>query len=74
MERALRVSHSRFTIHVIHDLSEAFVHLGPVHHVPPRGEVVGATVLILQVVGVLPDVGAEDRRGLAVHQRVVLVR
>ena len=34
----------------------------PVHRVPPGGEIVGAAVLIEQVVGVLPDVDAEDRR------------
>ena len=35
--------------------------LVPVDDVPPRGEVVGAAVLVLEVVGVLPDVDAEER-------------
>ena len=34
----------------------------PVDHVPPGGDVVGAAVLVLQIVGVLPDVDAQDRR------------
>src|SRR5690606_4630971 len=45
----------------------------PVDDVPPRLDVVGPPVLVLQVVGVLPDVEAEDRR-VAVHDRRVLVR
>src|SRR6186713_2404564 len=52
---------------------QSFVHLGPVHDAPPRADVVGPAVLILQVVRVLPDVDAEHG-GLAFHQRVVLVR
>src|SRR4026209_1215665 len=44
----------------------------PVDDVPPRLEVVGTPVLVVEVVGVLPDVDAEDRR-LAVHHRRVLV-
>ena len=45
----------------------------PVDDVPEGVEVVGAFVLVLQVVGVLPDVDAEQRRG-AVGERRVLVR
>src|SRR5712691_1466720 len=45
----------------------------PVDDVPPGGEVVGAAVLVLEVVGVLPDVDAEQRH-LAVADRAVLVR
>src|SRR5882762_9666640 len=52
---------------------QAFVHLGPVHDVPPGVDVVGAAILILQVVRVLPDVDAEHDL-LAFHQRAVLVR
>jgi len=33
----------------------------PVHDIPPGGQVIGAAVLVLEVVGVLPDVVAEDR-------------
>jgi hypothetical protein len=39
---------------------EALVDLVPVDGVPPGGEVVWALVLVLEVVGVLPDVVAED--------------
>src|SRR5262249_35083420 len=53
--------------------AQPLVDLRPVHHVPPRVDVVRAAVLVLQVVGVLPDVDPEDRL-LAVHHRVVLVR
>src|SRR5258706_11714867 len=38
--------------------SKALVHLGPVDDVPPRADVVGTTVLIFQVVRVLPDIDA----------------
>src|SRR5207245_6450492 len=44
----------------------------PVDRVPPGGDVIGALVLVLEVVGVLPDVHAQDGR-VAVHQRAVLV-
>src|SRR5690349_5782844 len=33
--------------------------LTPVHDVPPRREIIGAAVLIFQIVRVLPDVDAE---------------
>src|SRR5208283_5368524 len=53
-------------------LFEAFVDFCPVDDVPPGGEVVGAAVVVLQVVGVLPDVVAED--GIeALRQRGILV-
>jgi len=35
----------------------------PVDHIPPGLEVVGAAVLVVEIVGVLPDIVAED--GLA---------
>ena len=40
----------------------------PVDDVPPGGEVVRTPVLVVEVVGVLPDVDAEHRR-LTLHQR-----
>src|SRR4029453_666979 len=46
--------------------------LVPVNDVPPRFQVVRAAVLIVEVVRVLPDVDAEDRR-LPIHERAVLV-
>src|SRR5215213_6722691 len=51
----------------------ALCDLRPVHGVPPGLEVGGAGVLVRQVVRVLPDVVAEQRR-LAGADRVVLVR
>src|SRR5690242_9036815 len=46
----------------------------PVHQVvEERLEVIGAPVAVIDVIGVLPYVAAEDRRG-AVHQRVLAVR
>ena len=42
-------------------LVEAPGDLVPVDDVPPRGEVVRAAVLVVEVVGVLPDVDAEER-------------
>src|SRR5260221_14447589 len=44
----------------------------PVDHLPPRVDVVGPLILVTQVIGVFPDVDAEERR-LASHQRTVLV-
>ena len=35
-------------------------HLAPVDHVEERGDVVRAAVLVVQVVGMLPDVEAQD--------------
>src|SRR5215469_3001440 len=44
----------------------------PVDHVPPGGEVVGAAILVFEIVGMLPDIVAHYREH-AVHQRAVLV-
>src|SRR5437016_5275751 len=55
---------------------ESFFDRLPVHDVPPRLDVVRPAVLIVQIIGVLPDVEPEQNglRRLAVHQRIVLVR
>src|ERR1039458_7900615 len=45
----------------------------PVHYVPPGRQVIRTAVLILQVVGVFPNVAAEHDV-LAFHDRAVLVR
>src|SRR3954462_13482967 len=46
----------------------------PVHEVlDKRLQIVGTAVAVVDVVGVLPDVAAEDRGG-AVHQRILAVR
>src|SRR6185436_1485628 len=52
---------------------QRLVHLGPIHDAPPRADVVGPAVLVLQVIRVFPHVEPKDGR-LAFHQRVVLVR
>src|SRR5262245_38331113 len=52
--------------------AQTFVDFRPVDDVPPRVDVVRPPVLILQIVGVLPDVDAEHDL-LAVHQRAVLI-
>src|SRR5437879_9902275 len=54
------------------DRAESGVDRVPVQGVEPRGDVVRAPVLILQVVGVLPHVDAQERRQL-VHVGAVLV-
>ncbi len=50
----------------------------PVHHIPKCGDVVGTAVLIVEVVGVFPDVETEDRAIAATaevgsHDRIVLI-
>ena len=40
---------------------EPVIHFCPVHHVPPLLQVVGAAILIFQVVSMLPNVVAQDR-------------
>src|SRR5438128_12186838 len=54
------------------DRAEARVDRIPVQGVEPGGHVIGALVLVLQVVGVLPHVDAQDRRHFF-HVRAVLV-
>jgi hypothetical protein len=51
---------------------EALVDFVPVDDVPPRIQIFGATILILQVVGVLPHVVAEDRH-VTVANGIVLI-
>src|ERR1700724_3642143 len=34
-------------------------HLAPVHRIPPRLEVIGPAVLVMEIIGVFPDVIAE---------------
>src|SRR5207248_5151413 len=54
------------------DRAEPRIDRFPVQGVEPRGHVVGAPVLVLEVVSVLPHVDAQQRRQL-VHERAVLV-
>src|SRR5947208_13787762 len=44
----------------------------PIHDVPPGAEVIGPAVLVLQIIGVLPDVDAHHRE-LAFHDWAVLI-
>src|SRR3981189_2889742 len=46
--------------------------LAPVHGIPPRLEVIRTAVLVVEIIGMLPDVIAEQCT-LAVHDRLVLV-
>ena len=39
---------------------------------PPVGDVLGAPALVLEVVGMLPHVQAQDWNAAGIHQRVVL--
>ena len=41
-------------------LLEALVHFFPVDGVPPVGQILGALVLVLQIVRMLPDVVAKN--------------
>src|SRR5688572_21207508 len=52
--------------------AQPLVHLRPVHDIPPGIDVVRPAILVLEIVGVLPDVDTEDHL-LPVHQRAVLV-
>src|SRR5680860_493568 len=45
----------------------------PVDDVPPGCKVIGSLVLVGEVVGVLPDIDAQDRDSCPVHQRVCLL-
>ena len=51
---------------------EALVDLVPVDSVPPCGEVIGSAVLVLEVVGMLPHIVAQDGV-FALRERTVLV-
>src|SRR6266496_636482 len=51
----------------------AVIDFFPVHYVPPGGEIFGTSVVVFQVVGVLPDIVAENREE-ALRERIVLVR
>src|SRR5437660_6352414 len=53
-------------------LGEALRDRAPVHDVPPGIDIIGAFVLVLQIIGVFPDVDTDDRY-LAVHVRTILV-
>src|SRR4051812_35190445 len=47
-------------------------HRVPVNDIPPRLQVIGPAVLVLQVISVLPHIHTEDWR-IALHQRAVLI-
>ena len=57
-------------------LAEGFGDLVPIHHFPPRREVVGTAILVFEVVGMLPDIAAQNWGFAAAHswhQGVVLI-
>src|SRR5579885_1103664 len=39
---------------------EAAVDFVPVHDIPPRGQIIGAAIVVLQIVSVFPNVIAHD--------------
>src|SRR5262249_35440124 len=50
----------------------------PVHDAPERLEVIGAAILVFEVVGMFPDIATEDRFAFGAgdrfaHERVVLI-
>ena len=51
---------------------KSFSHGVPVNHVEKRRDVIGPAILVIQVVGVFPNVEAEDW-GAAFHERAVLI-
>jgi len=54
-------------------LPETTVHFRPVHHIPPRCDVVRSAILVVQIIGVLPHVETEHR-SLSAHDGTVLIR
>src|SRR5258705_4666459 len=61
------------TIHSVSGLREQLVDILPVHQmIDKRLQIIRAAIAIIDVIGMLPDVDAEDRRG-AMHQRVFAV-
>ena len=44
----------------------------PVNHAPKRLEIIRAAVLVLEIIGMLPNIAAKNRRS-AFHQRCVLI-
>src|SRR5579862_8236508 len=55
-----------------HSFLEPLGYKLPIHHVPPRADVVRTSVLVLQVVGMLPYIKAKER-DFALRDRSVLV-
>src|ERR1700683_1701299 len=50
----------------------AVIHFFPVDHVPPGGQILRSAVVVLEIVGVLPDIVAENR-DMTLGDRVVLI-
>ena len=56
--------------------SKTFCYFIPVNHVPEGGNVIRSSVLIMQVIGMLPDITAQDRCTFNfgdIHKRIVLI-
>src|SRR5947209_4632903 len=65
--------------HLTYLTSVALRHLSPIHDIPKRLEIIGAAILVFEVVGVLPNIAAQnwfafDSRNRFAHDRIVLVR
>src|SRR5215472_1716054 len=52
---------------------KSLLNFRPVYYVPPRGDVLGTSVLIPQIIGVLPHIQPHDRI-MPLPLRTVLVR
>src|SRR5262245_49493889 len=52
--------------------TEILRHKIPVDQIPPRGDVGRSSILVIQIIGVLPDITGEQRR-LAVTERAASV-
>ena len=47
---------ARFTTRLTGDVLELFLDLLPVHHMPPIGNVFGSLVMVLEIIGVFPNI------------------
>src|ERR1700722_803367 len=62
-----------FNAELLFGVGEVFSNLLPVNRIPPSFKIFGAPILIFQIVGVFPDVQAEESFS-AVHDGIVLIR
>src|SRR5262245_6022066 len=55
-------------------MRESLAHKIPIHHVPPGGNVLRSAVLILEVVGVFPDIQTEQGDAALAYGRILVGR
>merc|ERR1711915_268618 len=62
---------------IFDDIGTVLGHFVPVHNVPPCAHVLGSTVLVFQIIGVLPNIQTKDWEldfvTNPLHERIVLV-